>query len=196
MKKYSLVIVSLIVVLTFGLLAAYAQQATVEKQIKVEEKVEGLQEIKNPESGFKVELWTDREDATYKVGDEIVFYFKTNKDCRLTLLNVGTSGKTHIIFPNKYQKDDLVKAGKVYRVPAKDARWVFKAEGPAGIDLVKAIATLEKVALVDKEDLKPAGAVQEVKKPQSELAKDIAISLKPVNEKRWAEAEKIINVIE
>ena len=196
MKKYRLVIVSLIVALAFGLLTAYAQQATVEKQIKVEEKVEGLQDIKNPESGFKVELWTDREDATYKVGDEIVFYFKTNKDCRLTLLNVGTSGKTHIIFHNKYQKDDLVRAGKEYCVPAKDARWVFKTEGPAGTDLVKAIATLEKVALVSKEDVKPAGEVQEVKKPQSKLAKDIAIALKPINEKQWAESEKIINVTE
>jgi len=191
-----LAVISLVIVLALGIFTAYAQHVTVEKQIKVEERVENLQDIKNPKAEFKIELWTDRKDATYKVGDEIVFYFRTNKDCRLTLINVGTSGKTQIIFPNKYYKDDLVKAGKVYRVPPKEARWFFKAEGPAGIEFVKAIATLEKVALVDKEDLKPAGEVQEVKKPQSELAKDIAIALKPLNEKKWAEAEKIINVTE
>ena len=194
MAMRKLAVISLVIVLALDVFTIYAQHVTVEKQIKVEEKVENLQDIKNPKAEFKVELWTNKD--TYKVGKEIVFYFRTNKDYRLTLINVGTSGKTQIIFPNKYYKDELVKAGKVYCVPPEEARWFFKAEGPAGIELVKAIATLEKVALVDKEDLKPAGEVQEVKKSQSELAKDIAIALKPVNEKRWAEAEKIINVAE
>jgi len=182
----------LVLLFTIGV---YAEKAVVEKQITIEEKqkvkenVDELQNIKNPDAGFKIEIWTDREDATYKIGDEVIFYFKTNKDSRLTLLNVGTSGKVYVFFPNKYQKDNLVKAEEVYRFPPEEAKYLFKFKGPAGVELVKAIATLENVTLISHADIKPTGEVQEVTKPQSEIVKDIEVALKPVNTKKWAEAE-------
>lgn len=151
MKK-TLALASLMIMMLFLAFSAYAEEVIVEKQIKVEEKLstqkmDELQDIKNPNAGFKIELWTDRKDDTYKVGDEVVFYFRTNRDCYLTLLNVTTTGKVHILFPNKYQKDNLVKAGKVYRFPPEDAKYVFRLTGPAGIELVKAIATIDEVTL-------------------------------------------------
>lgn len=199
MKRTVFGVLAIMIVVVFATAGLYAQQATTQKQIAIEEKVEQpveeLQDIKNPEAEFKVELWTDREDAKYQVGDEIMFFFKTNRDCRLTLFNVGTSGKVHVIFPNKHQEDNLVKAGTVYQIPSEEAQWVFKAQAPAGVDLVKAIATLEKVDLVAQTDTEPAGEVQEITKPQSQVAKDIAIALKPVETNRWAEAEKVLEVM-
>lgn len=199
MSKRIIRAVVMVVAVVFMATGAYADQNAPTKQIKVVKKpneVQGLHAIKNPHPGFKVKLWTNKKDATYKVGENVVFYFKTNKDCRLTLFNVGTSGKVHILFPNKYQKDNLVKAGKVYRIPAKNAKWEFKAQGPAGVDLVKAIAvaTPKEVKMVKKDETKPIGPLAEVKKPQSQLARDIAITLKPVPEKRWTEAEKELRV--
>jgi len=181
--------------LTIGLgCTARAQQVKAERQIKIVEKQAALKKVKNPDPGFKIKLWTDKKDATYKVGDPVVFYFKATKDCRLTLFNVGTSGKVQILFPNKYQKDNLVKAGKVYRIPAKKARWEYKTQGPAGVDLVKAIATLEKVPLVKEEETKPLGPFAEVKKSSDKLARDLIITLKPVDVKKWSEAEKEIKI--
>ena len=199
MKK--IFVLFLVVGLSFWVTGIFAQQSTSEKQIKIEEKkeageVDELEDIENPDADFKVELWTGRKDSVYKVGEEIVFFFKAQKDCRLTLFNIGTSGKVYIIFPNKHQEDNLVKAGKVYRVPAEKARWVFKASGPAGKELVKAIATLEKTELVSDKDTKPAGVVQEVTAPESQISKDIAIALKPVETKKWAEAAKTLEVKE
>ena len=194
MRRIEAIIVALMVFFAFGLSIGYAQQAATQRQIKIVEKQAPLKKVKNPDPGFKVKLWTDKKDATYKVGEPVVFYFKTTKDSRLTLFNVGTSGKVQMIFPNKYQKDNLVKAGKVYRIPAKKARWEYRAQGPAGTDLVKAIATLEKIPLVNKDEVKPIGPLAEVQKPQKELARDIAITLKPVDVKRWSEAEKEIKI--
>jgi hypothetical protein len=175
---------------------ACAQQKKVTKKSFKQIVVEHMQDLDNPEAGFKVDLSVDRKDATYKVGDPITFSFKTNKDCRLSLFNVGTSGKVTIIFPNEYQKDNLVKAGTEYRIPSKDAKYLFKANGPAGEDIVKAIATLEKVDLVSASDLKPPeGGFQEATKPEDQIAKDIGIVLKPIDTKNWSEAEKIIKVV-
>lgn len=190
-----------LVVLAFLATGLYAQQPSIEKQIGVEvkqeeSKVDELQDIKNPDPGFNVEMWTDKKDGTYNIGEEVVFFFKTNKDCRLALFNVGTSGKVHIFFPNKYHEDNHVKAGEVYRFPPEEAKYLFKVEGPAGVDLVKAIATIDEVPLLAAADVKPEGEVQEVNEPQSELAKDIAIALKPVEAKRWSEAEMVLQVTE
>lgn len=201
MKK-GIVLACLAMFILFVAVGAYAENAATGKQVVVEKKqepemkVDDLQDIKNPAAGFKVDLWVDREDATYKVGDEVAFFFKTNKDCRVTLFNVGTSGKVHIFFPNKYQEDNLVKAGEEYRFPPDEAKYLFRLKGPAGIDLMKAIATIDDVPLLAAADVKPEGEVQKVDQPQSELAKDIEIALKPVETKRWSEAEMVLTVHE
>jgi hypothetical protein len=167
-------VLMLLLVFAWGANGAFSQDKETGKQITVE----SLQDLTNPNppGEFKVELAVDRGDATYKVGDQIVFTFKTNKDCRLTLFNVGTSGKVHVIFPNASQQDNLVKAGTEYRVPPEGAKFAFKAASPAGDDYVKAIATLENVTLIQPADLKPAGPFQEVAKAE----KDIVVDMLPV----------------
>jgi hypothetical protein len=185
----------LVVSIVLGLIVTgvFGQTKKVQKrQIEIEH----IQDIDNPDAGFKVELWVDRKDATYNVGDEIQFSFKTNKDSRLTLLNVATTGKVHILFPNEHHKDNLVKAGTTYIIPAKGAKYVFKAQGPAGVDVVKAIATLDKIDLVNKNDCKPAGAFQEVNKPEGQVARDIGVALKPIDPKTYAVDTKVLKIIQ
>lgn len=196
MKKRFLLVLAVVVVVAFVVNGVFAQAKKAQKVQKRQIEIEHIQDIDNPNAGFKVDLWVDKKEATYKVGDEIVFSFKTNKDCRLTLFNVATSSKVQILFPNEHQKDNLVKAGATYQIPPKDAKYLFKAQAPAGEDVVKAIATLEKIALVSQSDLKPAGDFQEVTKPEGQVARDIGIALKPVDIKRWAESEKIIKIVE
>jgi len=178
-----------VTILAFMVTGGWAETRVVPRQI-------GIHAIENPESEFKVNLWTDRDDVTYKVGDEIKFFFKSSRDCYLTLFNVGTSGKVHILFPNEHSKENLVKAGTTYSVPGDAARFVFKAEKPGGEDLIKAIATLKKVELFSKADGKTAGGVTELNKTEEKAARDILISLKPVETKKWATSEKVINIIE
>lgn len=192
MKKVVLTGIVVGLMLTLGVVKGLCLEPEVEGVSNIDQ----LQDIENPEAKFKIELWTDKEDGVYKPGDSVKLYVKSNKDCYLTIFNVGTSGKVHIIFPNQYHKDNFVKAGVVYTVPPEGAGFILKAEKPAGEELVKAVATLAKVPLLEKEDIKPAGPVQEVTKPEEQLAKDIAVILKPVNKAHWTTVEKIIKISE
>lgn len=155
-----------------------------------------IKDIENPDAGFEIALWTDREDATYKPGDEVKFSFKTDKNCYLTLLNVSTSGEVKVLFPNEYQKDNLVKAGNTYSVPGEEAKYIYKADKPYGVEIVKAIATLKEVALYKSEEVEPTGPFQEFKETEQKVAKNIDIVLKPVDTKKWAEVEKTIRIVE
>ncbi len=86
--------------LVFVILALLFLTSSSLSQTKKQITIEKLQDIENPEAEFSVELWVDREDGTYKVGEKIIFFFKANRDCRLTLFNVATNGQVLIIFPN------------------------------------------------------------------------------------------------
>lgn len=186
----------LVVTIATGISLLMSCAAPKTESIKKQAAIETLEGINNPESEFKVELWVDREDATYKVGDDIKFSFKANKNCRLTIFNVGTSGKVTILYPNEHQKDNSVKADSTYTIPTTEANYVFKAAGPAGEEMIKVIATIDEVTLVTQNDLQPVGPFQEVTKPEPEMVKDITIALKPVPVKKWTEAEKIVKVVE
>ncbi len=155
-----------------------------------------LADIDNPGAEFRVQLWTDREDATYKVGEEVKLYFKTDKDCYLTLFCVGAGGKVYIIFPNEYHKDNFVKAGNEYSVLPEGAKFVLKAVKPAGVELIKGIATLVRVPLLEKEDIKPAGPVQEVNLPEEQLARSLGITFNPVKRQYWTTIDKLIKIKE
>jgi hypothetical protein len=160
--------------------------------------VEKIQEIKNPKADFKVELKVNKKDAIYNEGEEIKLIFKSTKDCYLTLIDVGTDGKVTIFFPNKFHKDNKIKAGETYSVPGKDAKWLLRVKGPAGKEVIKAIATLDKKNIIKEEDLKPAtdeAPFQVVDEEKVEnVTKNISVELKPVDTKRWAEAEEVIKI--
>ncbi|MGI9394042.1 MAG: DUF4384 domain-containing protein, partial [Boseongicola sp.] len=94
-----------------------------------------------PDSGTKVaaktpdSIGTDDGDETitlisdkirYRVNDLPVFTVKASSDCQLTLINVDASGRATVIFPNKYQQDNVLKAKKEFQFPGSDAPFQFR----------------------------------------------------------------------
>ena len=70
------------------------------------------------------------------------------------MLDVMPNGNIVVIFPNKFHRDNFIEAGVTYQVPSPDYGFEFKVTGPAGLERIKAIVTLNKVALLklDLED--------------------------------------------
>lgn len=148
--------------------------------------------IQNPNADFKIEIWPERSDGKYKIGEEVTLLFKANKDCYINIIDIGTSGKVKIIYPNQWHKSSKIEKGKTYRLPQKNSKFVFKVNPPAGENYVKAIATLNKVELVKPEHVESTGAFVEIKDPEPAI-KDIGVELEKIGGNKWAEANtKII----
>lgn len=188
--------ITILIFLAFVAMGALAQT---QKGSSRQFDIGSLLNIDNNQSEFKIHLWTDRDDATYKIGDNVTFFFKTDKDCRVTLLNVGTDGTVQLLFPNDYHKDNQVKAGIIYTIPPREAGFVLKAKSPAGEDVVKAIATLEKVNLIKENDMIPVKGFikgfKSVNKDIKSLTIELEATLKPVSPSRWAETEKVVRIV-
>jgi hypothetical protein len=123
-----------------------------------------MKDISNPQSNFNIELWTapapeegardiavaeKQKKAGYRTGQKIVVGFRTSKDCYLTLLNIGTSGKLTVLFPNSLHRDNFIQSGRDYRIPADDDNFEYQLQGPPGTEKIKAVATLKKMELLE-----------------------------------------------
>jgi len=163
---------------------------------------EKLSGIKQAKSTFKIELWTakkaegikDVRDVKilarkyYRIGDRIVMYFKTDRDCYLTLFNIGTSGKLTVLFPNYLFQNNFITANKIYAIPGKEYPFEYELSGPPGVEKIKAIATTSKRNFVDFEFSK-ADFFHTVE--SGIAARDISIVAKKMEEvpvDSWAEA--------
>ncbi|MEA3281195.1 MAG: DUF4384 domain-containing protein [Euryarchaeota archaeon] len=125
---------------------------------------EKLNGIKQAKPTFKIELWTAKSTEgiegvrdikilarKYRIGDRIVVYFKPDRDCYLTLFNIGTSGKLTALFPNNLFQNNCITANKIYAIPGDEYPFEYELSGPPGVEKIKAIATTSKLNLLDFE---------------------------------------------
>ena len=90
-----------------------------------------------------IEVWTNKEEgATFGQGENLVVYFRANRDCWVTIYDLDTRGNLNILFP--FDKDDehYVEAGVVYTLPDYYDDYVLRVNGPPGMEYLQAVASL------------------------------------------------------
>ncbi len=92
---------------------------------------------------FGLSLISDKSD--YHVDDHPVFSVKAEENCHLTLINVDAAGEGTVIYPNKFQQDNFLKAGKEFTFPDEHAPFQFRMKDK-GIETVIAICDTGKKA--------------------------------------------------
>lgn len=163
-----------------------------------------MKDITNPAGEFHIELWTApapaagardisvaarQKTAGYKIGQKIVVGFRASRDCYLTLLNIGTSGKLTVLYPNSMHPENYITGGREYRLPEIDDEFEYQLQGPAGVEKLKAIATLNKVTLLES-SFAPDGSLFRTVDAVAG-ARDIALiqrNVAAVSKSEWAES--------
>ncbi|OGS37641.1 MAG: hypothetical protein A2506_08115 [Elusimicrobia bacterium RIFOXYD12_FULL_66_9] len=137
---------------------------------------------------LKVELTTDK--AQYAIGDKMHLTVQVNQDCYLTLIDVGPTGKATVVFPNNYAPSNAVKAGVTYIIPDPSAGFEFEIGPPAGVEIIRAIASREpSVDLADAmSPLSSENPFGEVKKDLQVLTRDIRVKAKKARPGEWSES--------
>lgn len=169
--------------------------------IGIQRPIAFLKPLSKPEHenriNLKVRIWVDRRSQTYSLGESIQFFVTVNKDSYITLLDIGTTGKTHIIFPNKLNENNFVKAGTIVSVPPTlEKKFTFKVSGSKGVEVIKAIATTEKIEILPEEYLsKKSADYMEVIAPLRIVAKSIDATLNDSSKNiEWSEYTKLVNI--
>jgi hypothetical protein len=161
-------------------------------------------QIKNENPGIQLDIKTDKDE--YKVGEDAVIQFKADKDCYLALIDIGTSGRTIILFPNKWHPDNKIEKDKPYTIPPPGSNFSYRVTLPAGVERIKALASvdpvLSKVESLQEElkqpiETKPEkGQVFLSMKDPGVVLKDIGIVFKKLDPSKWATVDYAFKIAE
>ncbi|MCY3844096.1 MAG: DUF4384 domain-containing protein [Acidobacteria bacterium] len=124
---------------------------------------------------LRVLAWVDRPDYTYASGEGVRVFVETNKDAYVTVLNVDPTGESTVLFPNRYQSDNFVAAGRPLQVPAATARFRIVVSGNVGTELLKVIASTRPIPLFEARQLAEAGPFQVVRAQPAGLARSLTV---------------------
>ena len=144
---------------------------------------------------LSVVAWVDHADNTYAVGEKVRLFVKTNKDAYLTVLNVGASGRTTILFPNVYQTDTRVPGNRVVEIPAPSSGASLEVSGPTGRELIKVIASTSPTPLLAASQTRSAGPFTAVEGDTRSVARDLQVTMDTEHEQEWDDYNKVITTI-
>ena len=132
-----------------------------------------------PQTGraLNVTAWVDHENNTYHTGEAVRLFVKTNKDSYITVINVGPTGNTTVLFPNQFQADNLVRAGQVQEIPSPSSPVKITVSGPVGSELIKVIASTKTQHVFQQTQLQPAGPWQVVAMDVNNWSRDLALTM-------------------
>lgn len=85
--------------------------------------------LRDVKSEIGLSVWIDK--LLPNKGDLVTIRTEADTDCYLTLISIDAEGKATVIFPNDFEKENLIHAGATVRVPGVDAPYQlrFKADG-------------------------------------------------------------------
>ena len=91
---------------------------------------------------FEVRAWSVRGNGgTYRDGEQLVVNFFANRDCFVKVYHVEVEGRTKLIFPNPYYRDNAVRGGRICRIPDASYSFTFDLGAPYGTEFIKVVAS-------------------------------------------------------
>lgn len=85
--------------------------------------------LRDVKSEIGLSVWIDK--LLPRAGDLVIIKAEADTDCYLSLISIDAEGKATVIYPNDFEKENLIHAGATVRVPGVDAPYQlrFKADG-------------------------------------------------------------------
>ena len=124
---------------------------------------------------------------------------RANKDAYLTVINVGPTGNTTMLFPNAFQTDARVRGGQTVEIPAPGSGAQIRVSGPVGRELIKVIASTSPSPLFAPGQLTQSGAFTLIVGGGRAVARDLQVVMgtQPAvqGSHEWDDYNKVITTI-
>ncbi len=171
-------------------LMSFAQAGAKDKEFSFNKDIQVVPTNGKSKTRINVNLSVDK--TKIKPGDTVTVHFEPDKDCYLTLIDVGTSGKITRLWPNEFSgSDNFVKAHKRHSFPGASDKFVFRVSGPVGIERIVAVATTKKNAILrDDEFGEYRGGFKSYQKNLKDLVVEAASRTDGLSQNvKWGTAE-------
>jgi hypothetical protein len=112
------------------------------------------EDIEQQQPAFYVHAEPDRASRAYYEGEQMTIRVKSEADAYLYVIYEQADGATYVVFPNSAQPDNRVKAKQEVEIPGKDDTFRWTIGAPFGNELMKVIASKERIAELEKPDVR------------------------------------------
>ena len=130
---------------------------------------------------FKIDIWVDKGcGGTYTIGDKLIVYFRSSRDCYLNLFDVSPAGRVKLIFPNRYRTDNFIEADIVHAIPAEDDDFEFAVTPPTGKGTIRAVATLTSWHFTPKETLRKGAPFPIIGESMKQFTSKLQERIRPI----------------
>ena len=146
--------------------------------------------LKQHKPSFNIDIWTDKK--RYRVGEEIRFHFRSDRNCYLTLIDYDPNGNVKVLFPNHYYRDNFIRGGETYVIPGREYGFKLTIEPPLGIERLKAIATTEPLSLFQLDFTK--SFFPTIERGNTRGMRGISVALDRLPNFNWAESSCTISI--
>jgi hypothetical protein len=140
---------------------------------------------------LRVEAWTDHH--RYRPGDNVQLMVKVNRGAYITVVDVGTSGRTTVLFPNRHDHNNWVEGGDTAKIPNRNDDWSIRVGGPEGIEIIKVFASTNKNPIYASKDLDDDDVFMVFRKGE-DATRDLSVVLDRDHHKQWAEAVALLRI--
>lgn len=96
-----------------------------------------------------VELWTNHSDDEFYEGDNIIIYYRANRDAFIAIYTVDTRGRVNLLFPTSPSDDNFIRGGATYSLPGSGDNFNLEVNGPEGVENIQIIASRDKFPIPD-----------------------------------------------
>jgi hypothetical protein len=119
----------------------------IDKKIRSEKVIQAAQApLLNTPSAFKVKVWTNKDDGTYRAGDRLIVYVQSEKDAYLKIDYYQANDEVVHLVPNLFGQQAFVHAGEIFSFGGKGSPYEFVASSPFGSEAIKVFASTRPLA--------------------------------------------------
>ncbi len=116
-------------------------------------KFQQFESVVNEQSGFMLRVDVDKPGRVYDEGETMTVSITAERDCYVYLLYYDAGDNASCLFPNKHQKDNLIKGKTPERIPVDGSGFSIRTTAPFGEETLHVVAVLQPTDLFTDQPL-------------------------------------------
>ena len=122
------------------------------------------------------------EGSVYNVGERIEIFVKPSKDAYILVYDINVDGKVTLIFPNKYESNNFVRANTIKKIPSKST-YSLRVSPPYGKEFIQVIASTTPIPIF--KELEKLGTTRMFPTLSNNVEEYVQKKLKPFLRGEW-----------
>jgi hypothetical protein len=158
---------------------------------------ENLKRLRNDSPDIDLQFWvtgiskgkgsdiTPDKSGRIKIGEKVIFKFKSSQSGYLTIVDIQPGGDVVILFPNDAHPSNKIESGRLYSIPSENDTFEITVSEPVGTDTIVAYFTRKRVDWLDRKKLTGEGFWTVKQNEKLATARGFAVTATTLKRTEW-----------